>query len=127
MKKYTLLSLTLAALLGSSCTKEFDKMNIDPNNPTAIGPQYLLPYAMEKSVDRFWGGSTRFERLNIDGMMLWMQYFTRNIYSNEGDNYGLSPAFYNNNWASFFNDGLLKFQRIIVDSSPTGKAPNTNY
>lgn len=127
MKKNTLLSLTLAVFFVTSCTSEFDKMNVDPNNPTAIGAQYLLPYAMEKSVDRYWGGSTRFERLNIDGMMLWMQYFTRNIYSNEGDNYGISPAFYNNNWASFYNDGMLNFQRIITESAAGGKSPNTNY
>ena len=35
----------------SSCTKDFDEMNTDPNNPTAIGAQYLFPYAVEKSVE----------------------------------------------------------------------------
>lgn len=126
IKKYLLLSL-VGTLVATSCTEKFDAMNIDPNNPTAIGPQYLLPYALEKSIDRYWGGNVRFERLNIDGAMLWIQYFTRNIYSNEGDNYGVSPAFYNNNWNSFFNDGLLNYNRIIMDSAPTGKSPNASY
>lgn len=111
----------------SSCTSDFDKMNTDPNNPTAIGAQYLFPYAVEKSVDRYWGGNTRFERANLDGAMLWIQYFARNIYSNEGDNYGITPTFYNNTWKSLYNDGLLNFQRIITETGEKGKSPNKNY
>ena len=110
-----------------SCTGDFDKLNTDPNNPTNISPQYLLPFAIEKTVDRYWGGNVRFERLNIDGMMLWMQYLSRNIYSNEGDNYGITPTFYNNTWKSFYNDGLVNFQRIIEQSKTDGNLPNTNY
>lgn len=114
-------------LLTSSCTDTFDEMNVDPNNPTSIKAQFLLPYALERSIDRYWGGRTRFERINLDGAELWMQHLTRNIYSNEGDNYGVSPAFYNNNWQSFFNDGLLNFQRIIRESGPEGSSPNPNF
>jgi len=102
-------------------------MNTDPNNPTNISPQYLLPFAIEKSVDRYWGGNARFERLNIDGAMLWVQQLSRNIYSNEGDNYGITPTFYNNTWKSFYTDGLVNFQRIIEQSKADGNLPNTNY
>jgi len=126
MKKYILLSLAMI-LTATSCTSEFDEMNVDPNNPTKISAQYLLPYALERSIDRYWGGRTRFERLNLDGAMLWMQYLSRNIYSNEGDNYGISPAMQNNNWQAFFNDGLVNFQRIITETGPQGTAPNANY
>ncbi|MCU0324917.1 MAG: SusD/RagB family nutrient-binding outer membrane lipoprotein [Spirosomaceae bacterium] len=122
-------SFLIVGTLGtvSSCTSEFDEMNTDPNNPTAIGAQYLFPYAVEKSVDRYWGGNTRFERLNLDGAMLWIQYLARNIYSNEGDNYGITPTFYNNTWKSLYNDGLVNFQRIITESGEKGKTPNKNY
>ncbi len=102
-------------------------MNVDPNNPTSLGPQFLLPYALEYTIDRSWGGRTRFERLNLDGAMLWMQYLSRNIYSNEGDNYGLNPAFYNNNWKALFNDGLVNYQRIIALSQPGAAYQNTNF
>lgn len=129
MKSYKILaSLFIAIGLSvGSCTDEFDEMNTDPNNPTSISPQYLLPYAIEKSVDRYWGGNARFERLNLDGSMLWIQYLARNIYSNEGDNYGITPTFYNNTWKSFFNDGLVNFQSIIKQAGPEGKSPNANY
>lgn len=125
--KRTIFILTATLFTVASCTKDFDTMNVDPNNPTALSPQYLLPYGIEKVVDRSWGGRERFERLNLDGAMLWMQYLTRNIYSNEGDNYGLSVAFYNNNWKALYNDGLVNFQRMVTLSQPGGKFQNSNY
>jgi hypothetical protein len=130
MKRYTLYikSFFLAGVLSvSSCTKGFEEMNVNPNKPTAVSSAALLPYAIESAVDRYWGHRTRFERINLDGGMLWMQYLTRNIYSNEGDNYSVGPEFHNNNWAGFFNDAAVNFQRIITQSGPNGKAPNTNY
>ncbi|HEV7347835.1 SusD/RagB family nutrient-binding outer membrane lipoprotein [Telluribacter sp.] len=124
----TLWALALASLLTiSSCTDSFDAMNTNPNSPTAIGAQYLLPTGIESAVDRYWGHRTRFERINIDAAELYVQHFTRNIYSNEGDNYEVSPALVANNWKGFFNDGLLNFQRIIIQSAPNGKSPNANY
>ncbi|MFN3590436.1 MAG: SusD/RagB family nutrient-binding outer membrane lipoprotein, partial [Spirosomataceae bacterium] len=48
-------------------------------------------------------------------------------YSNEGDNYGITPTFYNNTWKSFYTDGLVNYQRIITQSKPDGNLPNTNY
>lgn len=120
-------SLVIGLVVLGSCTKDFNALNTDPNNPTAISPQYLLPTGIERSIDRYWGHRTRFERLNIDGAMLWVQYFTRNIYSNEGDNYAISPAFYTNNWNAFFNDAQLNFQRIIMLSGEGSQTPNRNY
>jgi hypothetical protein len=119
-------SIGLITLAGS-CTSKFDAMNVSPNDPTAISPQYLLPYALEASIDRYWGVRTRFERLNLDGAMCWMQYLTRNIYSNEGDNYEVSVGFYTNNWKGFFNDGQVNYQRIIALAGPGGKFENANY
>jgi len=127
MKNKSLIFLGVFCMSLLSCTDGFDELNTDPNNPTNISPQYLLPFAIEKSVDRYWGGNTRFERLNIDGAMLWVQQISRNIYSSEGDNYGITPTFYNNTWKSFYNDGLVNFQRIISQSKADGNLPNTNY
>jgi hypothetical protein len=115
------------ALSVTSCTKDFDEMNTSPNSPTAIGPQYLLPTGIESSIDRYWGHRTRFERINIDAAELYVQHLTRNIYSNEGDDYTVSPALLANNWKGFFNDGLLNFQRIILQTNSASATPNTNY
>ncbi len=131
MKKLIKFIWSLAAIVSisalNSCTGEFDEMNIDPNSPTNISPQYLLPYAIEQSIDNYWGGTTRFQRLNIDGAMLWTQYLARNIYSNEGDSYGITPAFYTNNWTILYNNSLVNLERIISQSKADGPMPNTNY
>jgi hypothetical protein len=124
-------SIWITALAGiltaTSCTDDFDKMNANPNSPTAIGAQYLLPTGIETAIDRYWGHRTRFERINIDAAELYVQHLTRNIYSNEGDDYTVSPALVANNWKGFYNDSQLNFQRIILQTGETGTAPNKNY
>jgi hypothetical protein len=127
MKLFRYIFLIAGLLIFNACTKEFDEINTNPNDPTSISPQFILPYAIEASVDRYWGHRTRFERLNLDGAMLWMQYLSRNIYSNEGDNYSISPALHANNWKGFYNDGLVNFQRIVTQSGEGSTTPNTNY
>jgi Starch-binding associating with outer membrane len=129
MKKYIhILTLAIGILvIASACTSTFDKLNIDPNNPSSISPQFLLPSGIESSVDRYWGHRTRFERINLDGAALWVQHLTRNIYSNEGDNYGISQALPLNNWKGFFNDAQSNFNRIIVLAGEKGVTPNANY
>ncbi len=124
--KALFVSIGLMTLAGS-CTSEFDEMNVSPNDPTAISPQYLLPYALEASVDRYWGVRTRFERLNLDGAMCWMQYLTRNIYSTRGIIMKFRLGFYTNNWKGFFNDAQVNYQRIIALAGPGGKFENANY
>ncbi len=129
MKKHTKIYLLAASiLLGTgACTGDFDKMNVDPNNPSSITPQFLLPTGIESSIDRYWGHRTRFERINLDGAALWIQHLTRNIYSNEGDNYGISQALPLNNWKGFFNDAQSNFNRIITLSGSASATPNSNY
>ncbi len=110
-----------------SCTADFDELNVSPNNPVNIAPQYLLPTGIESSVDRYWGHRNRFERINVDAAMLYMQYLTRNTYSNEGDDYSVSPALIANNWNGFFNDALINFQRIITQTNAESASPHSNY
>lgn len=113
--------------LTAACTGDFDELNTNPNSPTAVGAQYLLPSGLESAVDRYWGHRTRFERINIDAATLYIQHLARNIYSNEGDDYTVSQALLANNWKGFYNDAQANFQRIIALSNPEGLYPNTNY
>ncbi len=114
--------LTLVA-----CTRTFDDTNTNPNSPTDISPQFLLAGGIETAVDKYWGGRLRFERMNLDGAMLWAQYLARNIYTNEGDTYGVQPAFTNNNWKTLYADGLINFQKIIEIAGEKGPQPNPNF
>src|SRR5690606_39943156 len=61
----------LVFCLAGACTGDFDELNTNPNSPTAVGAQYLLPSGLESAVDRYWGHRTRFERINIDAATLY--------------------------------------------------------
>lgn len=120
-------ALLMAAILMAACTGEFDEMNQNPNNPTLVAAQYLLPHAIQKSMDNYWGNKSRNERLNFDHAMSWAGYFTRNIYENEGDNYNVQPSVNIKNWEVFYTDGLINFHRIATISAPDGSQPNPVY
>jgi len=110
-----------------SCTGDFEEMNSNPNKPTSVTPQYLLPQALQTAVDNYWGNKTRNERLNFDHAMSWVGYLTRNIYENEGDNYNVQPSVNIKNWEVFYTDALVNFHRIATLSAPDGELPNATY
>jgi hypothetical protein len=84
--------MIMCLLAVMSCTSDFEEINSNPNKPTSVSAQFLLPQALQTAVDNYWGNKTRNERLNFDHGMSWVGYFTRNIYENEGDNYNVQPS-----------------------------------
>ncbi|MBD3628809.1 SusD/RagB family nutrient-binding outer membrane lipoprotein [Cyclobacterium sp.] len=123
---YTLM-LGLFLLVGS-CTEEFEEINTDPNNPVTISPALLLPNAIQVSVDRYWGHSTRFERLNIDAAMCWIQHLARNIYINaEGDTYEIPITVSTGTWDNLYNSSLVNLEQVIELAGEGGAFQNRNY
>lgn len=127
MKLYTSILFSVLLIMAGACTEDFEKINANPNNPTTITPQYLLPQALQTSIDNYWGNKARNQRLNFDHAMSWAGYFTRNIYENEGDNYNVQPSVNITNWEVFYTDGLINFQKIIEIAGPEGDHPNPNF
>ncbi|MDW7693474.1 SusD/RagB family nutrient-binding outer membrane lipoprotein [Flammeovirgaceae bacterium SG7u.111] len=119
--------LVLSLLLSSACTDGFEEMNTNPNEPTVVGPQYLLPQALETTLNNYWGNKTRNERLNFDHGMSWVGYLTRNIYESEGDNYNVQPSVNISNWEVFYTDGLINFDKVVQFSGELSDDPNSNY
>ena len=124
--KYFIATIVLLITVGS-CTSDFEEMNTNPNKPTEVSPQYLLPQALQTSIDNYWGNKNRNERVNFDHAMSWVGHLTRNIYENEGDNYNVQPSVNIKNWEVFYADALINFQKIIGNSSAISKSPNSNY
>lgn len=123
-----ILLLSFSLVFAQSCTEDFEKINTDPNNPIAISPALLLPYAIQTSVDRYWGHSTRYERLNIDGAMCWIQHLSRNIYINvEGDSYEIPLTISTATWNNIYNESLVNFESVLRLSALDGPFPNSNY
>lgn len=114
-------------VMAAACTDDFEELNTNPNYPTSVDPQYLLPHALQVSVDNYWGNKTRNQRLNFDHAMSWIGYLTRNIYENEGDNYNVQPSVNITNWEVFYTDGMINFQKIAVLAGPESDNPNANY
>src|SRR5688500_9179996 len=110
-----------------SCTSDFEEMNKNPNKPLEVSPQYLLPQALQASIDNYWGNKVRNERINFDHAMSWVGYLTRNIYENEGDNYNVQPSVNIKNWEVFYTDALINYQKIVQNSGVDSKTPNANY
>lgn len=117
----------MCLLVVMSCTSDFEELNSNPNKPTSVSAQFLLPQALQTSVDNYWGNKTRNERLNFDHGMSWVGYFTRNIYENEGDNYNVQPSVNIKNWEVFYTDALVNFHRIVTISAADGDSPNPTY
>ena len=119
--------LTLGLFVGS-CTEEFAEINTNPNDPETINPSLLLPNAIQVSVDRYWGHSTRFQRLNIDAAMCWVQHIARNIYINsEGDTYEVPVTISSGTWDNVYRNSLVNFESVIELSGPEGQYVNRNY
>lgn len=131
MRKIKILPYIFLLSLGlvvSSCTEEFAEINTDPNNPVTISPALLLPNAIQVSVDRYWGHSTRYERLNIDAAMCWIQHLSRNIYINaEGDTYEIPITVSSGTWNNLYNSALVNLEQVIELSGEGGEFANRNF
>ena len=112
----------------SGCTDDFEAINTNPNDPEVVNPSVLLPNVLRESVKRVHGHTTRLQRLGLDGGMLWVQYFARNQYTNEGDTYFTVADLMNANWKGFFNESLINAQQIIdIAGEEGGLNENQNY
>jgi hypothetical protein len=107
-----------ATLFGLGCSKDFDKINDDPNNPSNVPTAFLLSGAQkgiaDNTVDRWWGGSV--------GNQL-AQYWSSNQYTSES-RYQFRTNITNTYWNLFYagganatagnaQGGLVELQKII--------------
>ncbi|THH39308.1 SusD/RagB family nutrient-binding outer membrane lipoprotein [Neolewinella litorea] len=128
MKATNFLIPLLLLLLFTACDDGFEELNANPNEPELVPPSTLFPLAVREAVDRIHGHRTRNERLNLDGGMLWMQYFARNQYVNEGDTYNPAATLRNETWDGFYTESLVNLQTVInLTAAPDGRYYNPNY
>ena len=128
MNRPILLLPFLLLLALSACDDGFEELNANPNEPEAVPAATLFPLAVRETMDRVHGHRDRNQRLNLDGGMLWLQYFARNQYVNEGDTYNPQATLRNNTWRGFFTEALINFQTIIDQTgNPELETYNENY
>ena len=125
---YLLLPFLTALLLLQSCDGGFEELNANPNEPELVPPATLFPLAIREAAQRIHGHSTRNERLNLDGGMLWMQYFARNQYVNEGDTYNPAATLRSQTWDGFYTESLVNLQTVIDQTGDVeSEYYNPNY
>ncbi|HVI47183.1 MAG TPA: SusD/RagB family nutrient-binding outer membrane lipoprotein [Chitinophaga sp.] len=104
--KYCYLLLT-ALLLLSACTKKFDEINTDPNNPKTTDPGYLLVSAQKKAIDNIWN-----EWNNGRTGLHYAQYWSATTYSNES-RYQIRENQNNTFWNLLYAGTLKDLSEII--------------
>lgn len=107
--------LLLAAFSLGSCNDWLD-VNEDPNNPTNVAPEFVLPAAQASVV-----GAVGGDLAIIGG--IWSQHWTQSNASSQYrniDSYDLNPSDYNGLWTELYAGGLNDFEDIKIKATASG-------
>ena len=116
INKYLKFGLFLLLPLFMSSCKDWLDVNQDPNNPTNVAPEFVLP-AAQASVAGVIGGDFAI----VGG--LWAQHWTQSHVSSQYktlDSYALSRSDYDVAWTELYAGGLNDLQVIRTQSSESG-------
>jgi hypothetical protein len=120
----TIIKLSLGmflVLLIASCTKNFDKINTNPNQPAKVPTPYLLTAAQkglcDNIYDEWWGGRQS---------MLFAQYWCQRSYPTE-DRYSIRENVNNNYWRLIYHDVMNLVQIININTNADTKAEAAVY
>lgn len=91
----------------SSCTKDFESINKDPNNPTDVSTGFLFANATKQACTELTG-------VQFGGRqgMQYAQYWSTNQYTTESE-YQERPGYNNLTWSVFYATSLEDYQNII--------------
>ncbi|HNW72503.1 MAG: SusD/RagB family nutrient-binding outer membrane lipoprotein [Bacteroidales bacterium] len=120
----TIIKLTLGLFLAvfvMSCTKNFDKIDENPNQPAEVGTPTLLTGAMkglcDDIYDEWWGGRQS---------MLWAQYWCQRNYPSE-DRFAIRQNINNQYWRLIYHDVKNLVEIIDLNTNPETKAKAGAY
>jgi hypothetical protein len=115
----TIIKLTLGlflALFILSCTKNFDEINTNPNQPAEVTTATLLTAASkglcDNIYDEWWGGRQS---------MLYAQYWCQRNYPSE-DRYAIRQNINNQYWRLIYHDAMNLVQIVKLNTDPATKA-----
>jgi hypothetical protein len=112
--KQSLVALTLGGLVLSSCTKDFEEINTDPNNLSKIQSGWLITAAQKRLMDEQWD-----EWINGSTGMYYAQYWAATSYTEESRyqiREGVNDAFYN----GFYAGGLMDLRQAEILAAEEG-------
>lgn len=125
MKRAIYFALSLG-LLFTGCTKDFEEINTDPNNPPKVSPASLLTNVqmsfLNNSRDVWWSGRQG---------LVWSQYMCQRNYTEE-DRYLIRPNVNNDYWGRLYREvmDLVEIIKLNTDEETRDEAsfygPNNN-
>jgi hypothetical protein len=109
MKKITSIFLLTLGLLSVSSCNEFDELNVDPVNPTAVSPELLFTGALRNGTLN-WDVYQIGQNLHAD---LFVQYFANVNPGFQTDQYNSNPAWAATFWNTYFSNYIINTQEVI--------------
>lgn len=107
MKKLLIsFSLLIAAVWLAGCQKDLERTNINPNEPTAVQPDYLLSNGIKANVDTYWGSDATMETT-----LLYIQYWAKIQYP-DPDRYIPASTNIQTVWNNFYAQGIADFTKL---------------
>ena len=107
--------LLLAIGLGvAGCTDDFTDINTNPNAPTDVGVQYLLPAGIVDAVSDLLGMGWDRGTASV-----WVQHYARLQYG-DVDRYEISGSFSDSWWSGLYTGALVDFDGMVQKASATG-------
>jgi len=107
MKNKKLYILAILAIALSSCKKELDEVNINPNAPEIPLPDYLLTGTTKVTADTYWGVTN-----NMNSSLLFAQQWAKVQYTEE-DRFIFSNSSFTSLWATGYAQSIAGFNKII--------------
>ena len=122
MKLYTGILFFAFVLFSTGCENKFDETNINPNDPTSVPAERLLPHGIYSAVSNIIGPSGTVS-LGLDAGNGWAQHTARIQYT-EIDQFSYTSDLQDLPWRNLYNEAQADFQKIIELGKSSG---NENY
>src|SRR3982751_2763712 len=107
MKKITLYIIAFAAFTISSCKKDLDETNINPNATENAQPDYLLTGAIKNTVDSYWGTTN-----TMNSSLLFIQQWAKIQYTEE-DRFIFTNSSFTSLWSTGYSTSITNLNKII--------------
>lgn len=107
----------MLALSLSSCNDRLTDLNVNPNGPTDVDPEYLFPQGVSSVVSTLRG-----EWFDLRMTSLWAQHYAAIQYTEDGDTYEVRPTVVEDYW-NVYPGGLEDLTKAADKASEDG---NTN-
>jgi hypothetical protein len=117
LKYITILVSGVLLLSVSSCKKDLEKINQNPNASQNAQPDYLLTAATKATADTYWGTSN-----NMDASLLFVQHWAKIQYT-DPDRYIYTNTAFQELWSVGYTKSVINFNQIIK-LADAGASPN---